>query len=41
MYPDKAVALSKVPRYAEVIENRVEHYFYNPAEAPSDRVVYE
>jgi hypothetical protein len=41
MYPDKAVALSKVPRYAELIEKVVGHYFYDPAEAPTDRVVYE
>ena len=41
IYPDKAVFLSQVPRYAEVIQNGVGHYFYNPAEAPTDRVVYE
>jgi len=41
MYPDKVVAISNVPRYAEVIENGVGHYFYDPAKAPSDRVVYE
>ena len=41
MYPDKAVALSKVPRYAELIEKGVGHYFYDPAEAPVERVVYE
>ena len=41
MYPDKVVAISKVPRYAEVIENGVGHYFYDPDEAPTDRVVYE
>jgi len=41
MYPDKVVAISNVPRYAEVIKNGVGHYFYNPAEAPDDRVVYE
>ena len=41
MYPDKVVTISNVPRYAEVIENGVGHYFHNPAEAPDDRVVYE
>ena len=41
MYPDKVVAISSVPRYAEVIENGVGHYLYNPDEAPADRVVYE
>ena len=41
MYPDKVVTISNVPRYAEVIENGVGHYFHNPAEAPVERVVYE
>jgi hypothetical protein len=41
MYPDKVVVISNVPRYAEVIENGVGHYFYDPAEASADRVVYE
>ena len=40
-YPEKLVEVSGVPRYAEVIENGVGHYFYNPAQAPSNRVVYE
>ena len=40
-YPDKTVEVSSVPRYAEVIEKGVGHYFYNPAMAPADRVVYE
>jgi len=41
MYPDKVVDISNVPRYAEVIENGVGHYFYDPEKAPADRVVYE
>ena len=41
MYPDKIITLSSVPRYAEVIENGVGHYFYDPTKAPADRVVYE
>ncbi|GAI52743.1 unnamed protein product, partial [marine sediment metagenome] len=41
MYPDKVVAISNVPRYAEVIENGVGHYFYDPEKALADRVVYE
>jgi hypothetical protein len=41
MYSDKAVVLSKVPRYAEVIKNGTGYYFYDPAETPTDRVVYE
>lgn len=27
--------------YTEVIQNEIGHYFYNPAEAPDDQVVYE
>lgn len=41
MYPNKVVIISNVPRYAEIIENGVGHYFYNPAKTPTDRVVYE
>jgi hypothetical protein len=41
MNPDRVVRIEGVPRYAEVIENGVGHYFHNPAEAPEDRVVYE
>jgi hypothetical protein len=41
MYPDKVVTLSKVPHYAEVIKNGIGYYFYDPAEASTDRVVYE
>jgi len=41
MYPDKVVTITNVPRYAEVIENGIGYYFYNPAEAPAERVVYE
>jgi len=40
-YPDQMVTISDVPRYAEVIENGIGHYLYNPDEAPADRVVYE
>lgn len=41
MYPVQAVTVSQVPRYAEVIENGVGHYFHDPATVPQDRVVYE
>jgi predicted deacylase len=41
MYPDKAVRITSVPRYAEVIANGTGHYLYNPEEAPAERVVYE
>ena len=41
MYPDKAVSIKSVPRYAEVIANGTGHYLYNPEETPAERVVYE
>ena len=41
MHLDKAVAIDNVPRYAEVIENELGHYFHNPAEVTPNRVVYE
>jgi hypothetical protein len=41
VYPDQVVALSNIPKYAQVIENGVGHYLYNPEEAPAERVVYE
>lgn len=41
MNPDTAISISKVPRYAEVIANGVGYYFHNPAEVPTNRVVYE
>ena len=41
MYPDKVVTISNVPRYAEIIENGLGHYFYNPEDVSADRVVYE
>ncbi|MEA1964686.1 MAG: succinylglutamate desuccinylase [Candidatus Aerophobetes bacterium] len=41
MHPDQVAAIGNVPRYAEVIENRVGHYFHNPADVPADQVIYE
>jgi len=41
MNPDKAITISQVPRYAEVIEKGVGHYLYDPSSVSPDRVVYE
>jgi hypothetical protein len=41
MNPDKPVVLENVPRYAQVIENGIGHYFQNPDDAEQSRVVYE
>ncbi len=40
-HPDRAVTLSGVPRYAEVIEKKLGHLFQDPSKAPADRVVYD
>lgn len=37
--PDKPFAIENVPRYAELIEKGVGHYFQNPATADKSRVV--
>ena len=41
MHPDKAVEVTGVPRYKEVIEKGLGSFFKNPAEAPKDKVVYD
>jgi len=41
MNQDKAITISQVPRYAEVIEKGVGHYLYDPSSVSPDRVVYE
>ena len=40
-YPDRALECSKVPRYAEVIENGIGFYLHNPAQANPGRVIFE
>jgi predicted deacylase len=39
--PDKAIRLSGLPRYAELVKNGVGHYFHNPAKAEKERIYYE
>ena len=41
MYPDKAITISQVPRYADLITNGVGYYFYNPDTASPEKVKYE
>lgn len=38
---DKPIVIENAPRYAEVIEHGIGHYFLNPAEADPQRVVYD
>jgi hypothetical protein len=35
---DKAIHVSHVPRYAEIVENGVGHYFHDPNKAPKENV---
>ena len=37
----KPIKISNVPRYGEIIENGIGHYFTNPASVPSTRLAYE
>ena len=39
--PDRPLACMNVPRYAEVIENGIGHYLYNPANPGNRRVVID
>jgi len=36
--PDGAIALSGVPRYAELVKNGVGHYFHNPSSADKNKI---
>lgn len=39
--PDKAIRLQGIPRYADLVQNGVGHYFHDPAKADSKSVYYE
>jgi len=39
-FPKRAIKVSNVPRYAEVVKNGVGHYLQNPEEADKDDVYY-
>jgi hypothetical protein len=41
MNPDRAVVVSGIPRYAEVVEKRLGHLFQNPLNAATDRIAYD
>lgn len=41
MQPDKAMTLSNVPRYAEVIERKLGYLFQDPSKVPADKVAYD
>jgi predicted deacylase len=37
-FPERAIAVQNVPRYAEVVKNGLGHYFHDPKNAEKDRV---
>jgi hypothetical protein len=39
-FPEKAIKVLNVPKYAEVVKNSVGHYFHNPAEAKKEKIIY-
>jgi hypothetical protein len=39
-FPEKAIKVLNVPRYAEVVKNGVGHYFHNPAVAKKENIIY-
>jgi len=40
-HPDQVITIEGVPRYQEILENGVGHYYHNPAEYPADRIYYD
>jgi len=38
--PEREIKIRNVPRYAEVVKNRVGHYYHNPAEADQANVYF-
>ncbi len=39
-FPDRAIKIKNVPRYAEVVKNGIGHYFHNPEEAEKGSVYF-
>jgi len=39
--PDRAIEVYNIPRYAEVVENGLGHYYHDPVKANKDRIYYE
>jgi len=39
-FPDRAIKIKNVPRYAEVVKNGIGHYFHNPEEAEKVSVYF-
>ena len=41
LHPDKAVTVTNVPKYAEVVEKGLGVFFKDPSKAPEGRVVFD
>lgn len=39
--PDKAMEIHNIPRYAEVVENGIGHYYHDPGKADKANIYYE
>jgi len=39
-FPERAIRVRNVPRYAEVVKNGVGHYFHNPEKVDKDDIYY-
>lgn len=39
-HPDKAIEVSQVPRYAELVKNGVGHYYHDPKKAKKENIYY-
>jgi len=37
-YPDRAILVRDIPRYAEIVQNGVGHYFHDPSRAEKEKV---
>ena len=38
--PEREIRIKDVPRYTEIIENGLGHYFHDPEKAEKDRIYY-
>jgi hypothetical protein len=39
--PDRAIEIHNIPRYAEVVENGIGHYYHDPGKAAKANIYYE
>ena len=39
--PDRAIEIYNIPRYAELVENGIGHYYHDPGKANKANIYYE